>query len=301
MRLIACLVLVLTALQVGADEAGVRKYRDFTPQQLRDLPKEKLQAEVPIMYSMAAGRGLSNGSDLYFGMQLNALMYSGLDDYGRAVRAFQEDLRDKPTGVLTVWQIDQLEKRAGMQKLAPVSFPTNFSSFVMKDIASVEGTMIIVDERIAWPINHTKVVCLRSENTCELSKFYLVLPDDNSWTQTYQVMEDLSESYDISRWTENEIESHPLGTSSGCRNTSLSLNFKTKEFYLITRNAGGDCKLPLGGQLDKLPKPRVSQILDGEKVVSDKFSEIQTAAWNVLSSEFRRRAKVFEQPSENKQ
>lgn len=300
MRLLASLVLTLAALQAGADDEAVRKYRDFTPDQLRDLPAERLKTEVPMMYSMAASRGLSNGSELYFGMQLNSLMYSGLTEYGRAIRAFQTDLGDKPTGVLTVWQIDQLERRAEMQKLAPVSFPTTFTSFITKDFASVQGTMTIVDDKIAWPINRAKVVCLRSEGTCELSQFHLVLPNDDSWTQTYLLIEDFTEAYEISRWSDYEIESHPLGTSSSCRSTSLSFNFKTKEFYLITKNAGGDCKLALGGQMDKLPKPRVSQILDGERIVRERFYDLQKAAWNVLSSEFRLKAKVFEQPTENK-
>lgn len=82
---------LLVAFPTYADEAAVRKYRDYTPQRLSDLPKEKLKSEVPIMYSMAAQRGLSLGSDLLFGMELNQLMYPGLHDYSSAVKAFQAD------------------------------------------------------------------------------------------------------------------------------------------------------------------------------------------------------------------
>jgi hypothetical protein len=71
----------------------------------------------------------------------------------------------------------------------------------------------------------------------------------------------------------------------------LNFNFKTKEFYLITRNAGGDCKLILGGELKRLEKPRIAQIMDGRKVIQDKFLEIEKSAYEALASDFRKRAK----------
>ena len=63
--------ILLVALPTYADDAAVRKYRDYTPQRLNSLSKEKLKSEVPMMYTMAAQRGLSLGSDLLFGMELN--------------------------------------------------------------------------------------------------------------------------------------------------------------------------------------------------------------------------------------
>lgn len=291
---------LLIALPAYADDAAVRKYRDYTPQRLSSLSKEKLKSEVPMMYTMAAQRGLSVGSNLLFGMELNQLMYPGLHDYSSAVKAFQVDMGDKPTGELTVWQIHQLEQRSDMQKLSRVNFPNQFTSFITDAYAVVEGTMIIVDDRIAWPINHVRVSCSKSKGSCELDQLHFVLPDENSWSQTYQVMESSTESYEIARWDKDSIESHPLGTSKDCRNTSLSFNFKTKEFYFITRNAGGDCKLMLGGELEKLTKPRVAQVIDGKKIIDEKFAEVQKAAYNVLSSAFRKRIDALSQQEQPK-
>ncbi len=56
-------------------------------------------------------------------MELNALMYPGLHDFEGAVKLFQKDLGDEPTGILTVWQIHNLQKRAEMQKLGQLIFP----------------------------------------------------------------------------------------------------------------------------------------------------------------------------------
>lgn len=291
---------LLIALSAYADDAAVRKYRDYTPQRLSGLSKEKLKSEVPMMYAMAAQRGLSVGSNLLFGVELNQLMYPGLHDYSSAVKAFQVDLGDKPTGGLTVWQIHQLEQRSDMQKLSRVNFPNQFTSFITDAYAVVQGTMIIVDDKIAWPINHVRVSCSKSRGSCELDQLHFVLPDENSWSQTYQVMENSTESYVIARWDKDSIESHPLGTSKDCRNTGLSFNFKIKEFYFITRNAGGDCKLMLGSELEKLTKPRVAQVVDGKKIVDEKFSEIQKAAYNVLSSAFRKRVDALSQQEQPK-
>jgi hypothetical protein len=79
-----------------------------------------------MMYLFAAQRGLSVDSELLFGVELNVLMYPGLHDYKAAVKAFQADLGDEPTGVLTVWQIHNLEQRSDMQKLSKVGFPEIF-------------------------------------------------------------------------------------------------------------------------------------------------------------------------------
>lgn len=294
------LLIFFITLPAYADDAAVRKYRDYTPKQLSSLSKEKLKSEVPIMYTMAAQRGLSVGSDLLFGMELNQLMYPGLHDFSSAVKAFQADLGDKTTGDLTVWQIHQLEQRASMQKLSQVGFPDQFSSFITDGYAVVQGTMIIVDDNIAWPINHVRVSCSKVENSCELDQLHFILPGENSWTQAYQVMESSTESYEIARWGQDSIESHPFGTSKDCRNTSLNFNFKTKEFYFITRNAGGDCKLMLGGELEKLAKPRVAQIVDGEKIIEEKFSAVQKTAYNVLSSAFRKRVEALSQQEQTK-
>jgi hypothetical protein len=51
----------------------------------------------------------------------------------------------------------------------------------------------------------------------------------------------------------------------------------------------------LGGELEKLTKPRVAQVVDGKKIVNEKFAEVQKAAYNVLSSAFRKRVDALSQ------
>lgn len=287
LRFILLLALILPVYPAAlAAEDNVKKYRNFSPQQIRALPKQTIDSEVPVMYTMAANLGISEDSSLYFGMQLNQLMYSGLHDYTSAVKDFQSDLGDKPDGNLTVWQIHQLGKRAEMQKLSRVHFPDSFHSWIIEDYAFIEGTMAILDEQIAWPVNHVRISCSKVLGTCELDEIDLVFPDDTSWSQTYSLLQPTTISYEIARWSGDTIESLPDGDSKNCRNTSFSFNFKTKEFYFTTRNGGGDCKLLTGSELEKLKKPRISQIIDGNKIIEDSFSKIEKDAYNSLSSQF---------------
>ena len=178
MKSISILLISLFVVTLSlAVEAAVRKYRNYTPQQIQNIPEKERSSTLPIMYILAAQRGVSVGSELLFGSELNRLRYPGLHDYKAAVKAFQTDLGDEPTGVLTVWQIHNLQQRSEMQGLSRVLFPNQFSSFKTDDYASIEGTMMIIDEKAAWPINHTKVKCFKNENYCALDQIVLIPPD----------------------------------------------------------------------------------------------------------------------------
>jgi hypothetical protein len=297
-----CLVVfALLALvhEASANEAAVAKFRNLTPEQLRDLPKAVRSGEVPVMYTMAAQRGLAKDAALLFGMELNSLMYPGLHDYGAAVRAFQSDLGDEPTGILTVWQIHMLEQRAEMQKLGRVGFPEQFHSIALDGYARVVGTMTLLDETIAWPVNHTKISCSKATMTCDLEQIHLAFPDERSWTQMYQVIESPTESFEISRWQGSRVDAVRSEASASCRVLSLNLDFQTKEFFYIARNGLQDCEF-MGTKMPRLAKPRIAQIVDGERVIASKFEEVRRAAFEVLSSDFRRRVREIQAIGETK-
>lgn len=285
-------VILLFASTSFADEEGVEKYRNYTPQQIRGLPNEVRTNSVPTMYIMAAQKGLSEGSEIVFGMELNSLMYPGVHNYKAALKAFQIDLGDKPTGELTVWQIHKLGQRAEMQKLSRVLFPEQFFSAMSDNHAIIEGTMTLIDERIAYPINHVKVECYKKENYCEFNQIRILVPNEKSWSQKFYVEESGADYYDITRWGESSIDGVLRGNGSGCRTTSMNFNFKTKEFFYFTRNAGGDCEF-MGAEIPKLEKPRIGQIVDGSEIIDKEFGTISKAAFDVLASDFRSKVETL--------
>lgn len=282
-----------------ADDKAVNKFRNFTPQQVQALPDKVKNSELPIMYSFAASTGLALDSALFFSMQLNKLMYSAVGDYSAAVRSFQADLGDPPNGVLTVHQIHQLGYRADLQKLSPVGFPNDFSSLIISESAAVKGTLTMLDDKVAWPINHHNIVCFKIQKQCEVTQVILDLPNDKSFAQRYQVMVGSTEYYNITRWTNDTIDAEYPSKPDSCRTASLNFNFKTKEFFFITKNAGGKCEI-LGNSIQKLPKPRISQIVDGKKIIDGEFAIVEKAAYEALASDFRKKVDSLNSQSSKK-
>ena len=138
-------------------------------------------------------------------------MYNGFADYEGARKAFQTDLGDEPTGHLTVWQIHQLAYRSDRKKLATLGFfSLGFGGTVTEDFAMVEGTVTMLEERIAYPVNHVKIDCWKSDSFCRYQQFILNIPDETSWTQSYSVMELVDEYYRITRWENQQIDAVPI-------------------------------------------------------------------------------------------
>ncbi|WP_444905111.1 hypothetical protein ACJJIU_10475 [Microbulbifer sp. CnH-101-E] len=296
-KIVWVFIVLCVSVEVRAEDEFVNKYRNYTPQQIADLPEKERSSKVPMMYSFAARSGLAKGAELQFAMQLNTLMYPGIDDYESAVKSFQGDLGDKATGILTVWQIHNLEKRSGFQKLSRVSFPSDYYSRKSDDYATVRGTMMIHGERIAWPVNYFQLKCYKSGMYCELDELYLIFPDNNSWTQTFDVMQKRTQYYDVTNWSNDIVDAVPSDQGDGCRVTALNLNFKAKEFYQITRNGTEKCEI-LGVALPKLERPQVAQVVDGEGIINREFRELREKAFSFLSREFR--GKVEKLKAENK-
>lgn len=270
----------------NAQEDAVGKYRNYTPQEISELPDEERRSSVPMMYTLAAQTALSQDSELYFAMQLNRLMYPAVAAYDASVELFQRDLGDAPTGILTVGQIHELEYRSEIQSLETVGFPDTYGSSSTDQYAYLSGTVTILDDKIAYPINQVEITCTRSEGYCEYEQLVMMIPNRDSWAQTYHIHKFDTEYYRITRWDGNQIDAVPNNPSSGCRINTLNLNFETKEFFEIARNQAGECEV-LGTSMPKLDRPRVSQILDGKEIISTEFANLKKTAYEVLSSEFR--------------
>ncbi|MGR3461339.1 MAG: hypothetical protein ACU0AX_03695 [Roseovarius sp.] len=290
-------IIVFSILFAGvgrADEDAVAKYRDYLPEQLLALSDEIRRSSVPMMLSAAASLAKSPAGDLVMQANLNALMYDGLADYDGAKRAFQADLGEEPTGTLTVWQIHSLGYRASRVNITSVSFfPFDFGGTMTENWAFVKGTVEIIDEKIAYPINHVDIECSRNEGTCEYRQIALTLPDENSWVHSYHVGEIADDTYRITRWEGQLIDAVPLNNSA-CRTTQLSLNFETQEFFEIARNnTAGDCETMLGVTLPRLEKPRVSRVVDGREIISAEFKAISEETFTFFSSSFRSRVEKF--------
>jgi hypothetical protein len=236
---------------------------------------------------------------MMLGMQLNQLMYPGLEDLDRAVKMFQKDLGAEPTGDLTEKQLEELSQRVERVKIPEIYFPTDFSStdlkFMQKQgFATVQGTAVILadDESIAFPVNHVHITCYKDEKYCELRENYLaVLPTrGGGYTWTFDERTSL---FKIISWTDDSIEAKESEDPTQVRTSSLSLNFKTKEFFWITKNSGNDTNLITGEKVEPLKKPRIAQFVKGDKIVADYFKKLKKDASSFWSSESKKKIEVL--------
>ncbi|NJM35712.1 MAG: hypothetical protein HC850_14575 [Rhodomicrobium sp.] len=267
-------------------DAAIERYRNYLPEQTKAMSDAERRANVPLMYIFAAQKGLAVDAELALAMDLNSLMYSGIWNYQQAIKDFQADVGEKADGKLTVWQIQELGKRAAMQKITTVYFPTSHGGSLIGDYAYVEGTVSIVDEKIAWPINHVKINCSKVEAICRYSQMILQLPRENDFSYIYSVQEFSEDEYIITSWRDDTIDAVARDNGKACRRNSLKFNFKTKEYYEIATNNGRDCA---GSSLAKLPKPRISQIGNGEEIFKAEFARLRERAFTFLASSFRKR------------
>ena len=294
MRWYALFLAVFLASAVEADEAAVQRFKDYLPEEILAMSEDKRDSSVPLKFIMAANLATSEAGDLIIQANLNTLMYNGIGDYENAMKAFQNDLGEEPTGDLTVWQIHTLGYRSSRFNMTYVSFfPFDFGGAIGDDWAYVKGTVKILDERIAFPINHVDIECSRTEGRCEYRQTILTLPDESSWAQSYSVLELANDIYRITRWENDQIDAVPLNNAA-CRITQLSFNFATNEFFEIARNnTEGDCETQLGVTLPRLGKPRISQIVDGQEIVDAEFKRISDEGYGFLSSEFRNKIEAI--------
>ncbi len=272
-----------------ADEVEMERFRDFLPAQIVNIGEEERKQSVPIAYINAANLALSSFGPDIIQAQLNSLMYSGLADYSGAKRAFQADLGQAVTGELTVGQIHELgyrSERIGLQYVNFFSY--GYIHTITETSATLRGTVQIIGETIAYPINYVTIRCFKVQAYCSYNQVALIVPDRNSWTQTYSVSEIADEFYRITRWEGNQIDATPV-TENRCRTNRLTFNFGSEEFFeVVTNNVAGECKTDLGIAIPPLQQPRISKIIDGTKVIDGEFKRIQDEASSYYASAFRR-------------
>jgi hypothetical protein len=282
-------LLMMACSPVAADEAAMKKYRNYLPEQIAALPQKVRQSEVPMAYLLVVnGANSELGQRLFAGM-LNVLMYKGMGDYDAAVRAFQKDLGDEPTGKLTVWQIWQLQQRSEMQGLKPPFIPGFFTDIKVEGYARVQGTLQLLEEKAAFPVNKVKLECAKHEGSCTLDEIDVEFPKETDWAAGFAIYWTGEVQYKITNWTDDVIEAtyEPSGLlEKPCRDTKLQLNFKAKEYYMITTNAGGECEF-MGQKLGKLDKPRISRIVAGQKLIDAENEAFRQRQFDLLASEYR--------------
>lgn len=283
--LIAFYAVFLIFPKIGfSDNTPIQQYRNYTPEQILSLSDEEKE-KTPTIYLMVANFSTLPDSKIAIAMNLNTLMYPGISDYEKAIKLFQEDVGNEATGILTVWEIAELERRSKFQKLGTIGFPDKYRSAIYDSIAVIEGTSVILNDKIAFPVNHLKIICYKKRKLCESTQLILMTPREDSYLPSYNIFEMNKDFYNITRWEDGYIYA-VSADNTGCRTYSLNYNFNEKFFFEVASN-NNDCSF-LGKDSPKLKKPLILQIVNGKQIIEEEFSKILKIAYSYLSSDFRK-------------
>src|SRR3990167_9923001 len=268
----------------------------MTIKQLNELPKDKIEnlPAVPLMTKIFSEdkdfekHNKISQQKFIIGMIELALNYlkfyyqnpTGIENshLTDAIKKFQMSIGKPGTGVLTAGEFSILMNNKDLVMPDGIDLPgfTGAPSVYRSGgYVSAEGTWIIVGENIAYPIQISKIRCIKDEKTCIEANAYIATFGDNSRMLNVEL-----EDYYITKWDDEEVTAD---TSGGCRVATLIINTKQKEVSSITRNYNeSECEIIPGKSIPKLEKPRVSRLVGGYDVSKE---------YNLKQGE--RRSKVF--------
>jgi hypothetical protein len=263
------------------------KYRDYTPQQIAELPEAVRLNEVPIRYIFAAqGYEDPAGFELVHSMKLQALMYPAAVSFKQAVIEFQRDLEEPPTGTLTVSQIAELTYRNGIVKLGRAELPNTVRAVTIYDqYATAQGTWAGVDEALPWPINQVQIECDQQLASCEESTTSVVVPGHESWEMNYLILTS-TDRYDVTRWRNQQIDATRL---LNCRHIDLTIRRDGE----VTRAPGEPASIAENCAANLIPGdtaaelPDAVRLIDGGDVIRNQYRALRRLALSLMSSAFQ--------------
>ena len=288
--ILICLVGFWPVHLLALDNTG--KYYYYTPEQIAGLSNDEKKTDLPIAYrvkNLKSAKIFSEGAVLH----LDFLRYP--DPFGnlkKAIELFQSDLGDKVSGNLTIGQLFILAKRSGFVQQSMTSIePLGASLSAYKDKysdghANVQGTLTILGEQIASPINSIEINCYKTEGTCEWLQLEVQDSADfdsflNSFGETIYVSK-YETTYKIVDWSGEQIIARPFdGGGPSCRSEVLTLNFPAEEFTLTSTNRNSESEPCKNIVMDR---PRVSQIVEGFSIFSKREKARRAVAEELLYS-----------------
>ncbi len=157
---------------------------------------------------------------------------------------------------------------------------------IENEYVSTEGTWTIEGEKIANPINHSKITCRKSEKTCDIEQVdvEVMSADPNALSNDqHTVYTQNSESFEITSWSNAEVIAQENGE---CRSTIMTINIRDSEVFQITRNSGGNC-----GILPKLKSPRIARLIPTGKFSFDFWTERRRASLKYRNADVAKQMK----------
>lgn len=122
--------------------------------------------------------------------------------------------------------------------------------------AMAEGTLVIQGDRIANPVNHVEIRCVRDDSGCDLFMAEVSLPEEHRSNLGSPQLTTYTEHYDITEWNRDELRAR---TATSCRQIVLTLNWVTDQVHTVATDLSKEGCPSIG----RLNKPRLVTLEDG--------------------------------------
>jgi peptidoglycan hydrolase-like protein with peptidoglycan-binding domain len=283
---ITTLALTLSLLSIPALDQGPTSAQDANPKSAKEEASRHLPAIDALVSNLSRLRDKPvERAAAVFTIEeaLSALKYylaipTGVENekLADAVRNFQNAIGSKPTGILTVAELDILWERQAL--VTPKEIYPSPRRWVdgNAQFAFAEGTWVFENEKQAYPIQTSKVDCWRDRMTCEHT-----LAEISEFSQLIIHQE----VFKVTKWTDVELvaENH----RPRCVSYTLSINFQNQQVYQFRRGKGGQ------GCEGIAEKPQILRLEDGFKVGWEYYKEQGQKALEAYNPEYSKHLKRF--------
>jgi hypothetical protein len=193
----------------------------------------------------------------------------------RAIRDFQIDQGESPTGVLTMAQFMKLGDLGTSQEIETILPGSSPLAWIGDTVATAEGTWSF--EGNARPIQSCQIRCFRDFGLC----FEALGQINYDPIFGNDAMLDISlELWDITRWSSEEVVAEK--GDSKCVSYTLTINGQKGKALQFRRGKGGP------GCEGIAESPQIIEMVNGVEVALDYYRERRNAARENMSSEFRK-------------
>jgi peptidoglycan hydrolase-like protein with peptidoglycan-binding domain len=261
----------LIKLIESVSEDEVRRIWELVPERFADLPIRSV-----------FGKWLPPSGEIVFSIPLRLLLYPPSRE---GVKQFQTDIGAEVTGELTLRQFHEGHRRWLRQRDTPVH-ATGRTEIHMNDDsgwARVDGTWILEDEKIAFPVNTSKIDCDRARRECFIADADASIPSPDSDDDSYILHVGL-QRHEIISWAAGVIVARRINAI--CTTEIFTLNSNSKKVYeMVTNNETQECRefRELSVASPQLDKHRIARLAESPATMREFWRKRQKATNSYLN------------------
>lgn len=204
------------------------------------------------------------------------------DELTSAIKQFQSDIGQEPTGIMLMGEFEELTKRHDLIDFVPI-YPSGFNVIGVGGLVSAHGTWVFENEDNADPIQTTKIICYKPSGRCWMSTAKVSMPGTSTFGMNMASLYVDIEEWPVTKWGTYEVQAE--NDDSQCVSYTLTINIKNKETHMFRRGKG------IQGCEGIAESPSILKLVDGFHVGYEYYQDRNKNLSNIRSSAFQKLVK----------